>query len=523
MKPLIQYMASRVCFQTDSQKRNPDSKKNALFASWQRNSIAMLFALSLAACGGGSGGSGGAAATATVKGRVIDGPFANAPVEVRSGSPTGTVLGSATTDGSGNYSISFPVQSGTGPLFVTSYNSSNDYLGSYIGAASSVTGSVSSSNFPNLNVTQATTAGLVVVQASGTSFSNFTPAIYQNEIVQLESVVVQLAAVVQDLVDQPGTDSSCSISGGVTLANLGTILPTGSSLVPTANIYTAASRKTTGCTTSEMTTLGSQIQANPILATQLTSVSATSNTGVSVPAGTYTGTLTPLQTYVSSASSQCAGTPTPFTATFIVGSSGSLSFSSSNNNGSGSGTLSGSNFTLSITPGGGQGTISATGAFVPLSNITGGSGFSVNGGWQQSCSDGTTVYGTYSAPSLLSSGANVTPTTSTTTSSAIPNGSYQVTIVPNNSGSCSNGSSMTATIVISNGTITLTSSNAGNGSGTVTGNTFTMAVTPNSGGGSIAVTGTMSSPSSGALYVSGNFTETGSSYCNDSGTFNMNT
>ncbi len=52
-------MASRVCFQTDSQKRNPDSKKNALFASWQRNSIAMLFALSLAACGGGSGGSGG--------------------------------------------------------------------------------------------------------------------------------------------------------------------------------------------------------------------------------------------------------------------------------------------------------------------------------------------------------------------------------------------------------------------------------------------------------------------------------
>jgi hypothetical protein len=56
MKPLVQYMASRVCFQTDSQKRNPDSKKNALFASWQRNSIAMLFALSLAACGGGSGG-----------------------------------------------------------------------------------------------------------------------------------------------------------------------------------------------------------------------------------------------------------------------------------------------------------------------------------------------------------------------------------------------------------------------------------------------------------------------------------
>ncbi len=67
-------MASRVCFQTDSQKRNPDSKKNALFASWQRNSIAMLFALSLAACGGGSGGgSGGGGLTQATPGTVSSG------------------------------------------------------------------------------------------------------------------------------------------------------------------------------------------------------------------------------------------------------------------------------------------------------------------------------------------------------------------------------------------------------------------------------------------------------------------
>jgi hypothetical protein len=177
---------------------------------------------------------------------------------------------------------------------------------------------VSSSNFPNLNVTQATTAGLAVFQDQGTSYSQFFPTIYPKEIVQLQSVVVQLAAVVQDLVDK--SDPNCTISGGVTLGNLGTILSSVSSLVPTANVYTAAINNTTGCTTTEMTTLGSQIQANPILASQLTSVSATSNTGISVPAGTYSGTLTSIQTYVSSASSFCAGTPTPFTATFTVGS-----------------------------------------------------------------------------------------------------------------------------------------------------------------------------------------------------------
>jgi hypothetical protein len=201
----------------------------------------MLFiVVSLAACGGGSGG--GGTPTATVKGRVVDGPFINAPVKIRSGSPTGTVLGSATTDSSGNYSITFPVQSGTTPLFVTSYNSANDYLGSYVGAANSVTGSVGPSNFPNLNVTQATTAGLAVVQSSGTPYSSFTPTIYQDKIVQLQSVVVQLAAVVQDLVDKPTANSSCTIPGGVTLANLGTILSSVSSLVPTADVYTARNK-----------------------------------------------------------------------------------------------------------------------------------------------------------------------------------------------------------------------------------------------------------------------------------------
>lgn len=404
---------------------------------------------------------------------------------------------------------------------MTSYNSANDYLGSYVGAANSVTGSVGPSNFPNLNVTQATTAGLAVVQSSGTPYSSFTPTIYQDKIVQLQSVVVQLAAVVQDLVDKPTANSSCTIPGGVTLANLGTILSSVSSLVPTADVYTAATSKTSNCTASEMKTLGTQIQANPILAPQLTSVSATSNTGISVAAGTYTGTLTPIQTFASSPSSACSGTPVPFTATFKVGSNGSIAFSSSNNNGSGTGTLTGSNFTMTVTPGSGGGTISANGAFVPLTNVTGGSGFSVNGGWQQSCSDGTTVGGTYTAPSVLSSStASITPSTA----SSVPNGTYSVTIVANNNNpSCSNGSPMTSSVTIDNGKITISGGNAGTGSGTITGNTFTMTVTPNSGGGKISVTGTMSSPSSGKFYMNGNFTITGSSYCNDSGTFTGNT
>lgn len=513
MKPLFDYRRGRSCVQMAGKKRYEDLNGNRNFPAWKLSSIAMFFVLSLAACGGGSGGGGGTAA-ATVTGQVIDGPFANAPVQIRSGSPSGSVLGSATTDSSGKYSITFPVQSGTGPLFATSYNSGGSYLGSYIGAANSVTGSVGPSNFPNLNVTQVTTASLAIVKASGTPFTNFSPTLYENEVSQLESVVVQLAAVVQDLVDQ--TDSSCTISGGVTLASLGTILSSVSSLVPTANVYSAASSNTTGCNTATMASLGSQIQSNQTLAPQLTPTSATLGTGISVPAGTYTGTLTPVNTYISSTSSICAGTPVPFTATFIVGSNGSLTFSSSDN-GSGSGTLTGSNFTLSITPSGGHGTISVTGAFVPLSNITGGAGFSVNGGFQQACSDGTSVGGTYDIPSLLTSGASIT----TSSASTIPNGTYSNMTLSTSTGSTSSGNTMT----ISNGSITFSSANNGNGSGTITGNTFTMTVTPSSGGGSISVTGTMTSPSSGQLYINGNFTESGNSNssANGNGTFNLNT
>jgi uncharacterized protein (DUF39 family) len=50
-----------------------------------------------------------------------------------------------------------------------------------------------------------------------------------------------------------------------------------------------------------------------------------------------------------------------------------------------------------------------------------------------------------------------------------------------------------------------------------------MTVTPSSGGGHISATGTMSSPSSGQLYINGNFSEYNNQYCTGSGTFNMNT
>lgn len=481
---------------------------------WLGPVILIASLMGLSACGGGS--SGGGAPSATISGQVVDKLLPGAKVSLFSSGLSGTPLGTATADSNGNYHITFTPPSGSTPLFLAAVSSGN-YLGSYIGPANTFSGTVSSSTAPNLNITQVTTATLAVAQNQGISLSAMTPTNYGQQVINLENVIIQLAAVVQGVVD-----NGCTISGGLTPSNLSSLM--GSSLTSATNVITNLVGQLSSCSTtttaSTLNTFASQIPASQTIAPQLTSTSASNSTAPSIPAGTYSGILTPIVTY--NTSSCPSGTPTPFTATMTVTSSGSISFSTSGNNGSATGTLTGSNFTMSgSTPGG---SLSASGAFVPLASgtVSGGSGFSVNGGWTITCSNGGSYGGTYNIPDLLTSGASLTATPS-----SISNGTYAVSgFSYNNIGSCSGTGNINGTITISGSSITFTSSTgSGTGSGTLAGNTFTMNVTPGSGGGNISVTGAINSQSSTTLSISGSFQESGNTYCTgtESGTFSLST
>ena len=480
----------------------------------------LLAVFSLSACGGGS--SGGGSPSATIKGQVVDKLLPGATVSLFSSGLSGTPLGTATADSNGNYSITFTPPSGSTPLFLAAVSSGN-YLGSYIGPANTFSGNVSSSTAPNLNITQVTTASLAVAQNQGVALSTMTPTNYGQQVNNLENAIIQLAAVVQGVVD-----NGCTISGGLTPSNLSSLM--GSSLSSATNVITSLVGDLSSCSTTTtaltLNTFASQIPANQTIAPQLTSTSASNSTTTSVPAGTYTGTVTPVMTFNTSCPTEGPTAGGSFSMTMTVGSNGSIKFGTTSGSGpSMTGTLSGNNFTMSGTDTNGA-SITASGALVSLSSgtVSGGSGFSVNGGWQENCSSGSGNYGgTYNIPSLLSSGATLS-----STPSSVSNGTYTVTIYPNcTSGSCGTNTSMPATVTINGSTISLSAGSNGSGSGTLSGNTFAMTITNFPGSSctnqKISVTGTLSSSGTNNLSVNGSFHQTSTNCGTTSGTYTMST
>ena len=457
----------------------------------------------LSACGGGGGG--GGTPTATIKGTVTDGAFPNTAVTLTSGSPTGPTVGTATTDSNGNYSFSFTPPSGSLPLFISATYKSNT-LSSYIGGSNSYsTGTTyTSSNLPNLVVNEVTTGTLAILQNQGVSLSSLTPTTYGQQVNNLQNLIVQAAAIVQDIVD--GTDSGASLPNGdaLTASNLSSALGT---ISTTTNLISVA-QKFPSVTSSSLNALITKIDSNPALASQLTSASATPSTTQSVSTGTYTGTVYPTMSYNGGCSGD--GPPGSFTGTFTIGN-GTISFSSSSD-GSASGTLTGNTFTMSGSTGSGN-KLSISGSLTSLQNgsVSGGSGFLINGTWQATCSGGT-YGGTYIVPALLTNGASLT-----SSASSIPNGTYSgtasvVCVYQSQSNGCNNSAppdpyTVSPTITINGNNISYTLTDGSSGSGTFAGNTFQMTSTNINGcsGDTSYLTGVLS-------YSGGQLIGNGSSY-----------
>ena len=174
--------------------------------------IAAAMALSLSACGGGSGGTAkinpAAATNTTLKGAVIDAPIANAAVTFTSGAPMGqpgsVVVGTATADASGNYTVQAALPNTAVPLFANATSPDGQVvLTAYLGTSSAVlaAGSLTSANLPNLVISQVTTAALAVYIAAGGSYASLTPTLYAALLSQHHDDILALSAAIKAVAD----------------------------------------------------------------------------------------------------------------------------------------------------------------------------------------------------------------------------------------------------------------------------------------------------------------------------------
>ncbi len=173
--------------------------------------LAAAVALTLSACGGGGGSAAQVnptAANATLKGAVIDAPIANATVTFTTGAPMGqpgsVVIGTATADASGNYTVQATVPNTSAPLFANATSPDGKVvLTAYLGTSSTVlaAGSLTAANLPNLVISQVTTAALAVYVAVGGSYASLTPAIYAALLSQHHDDILALSAAIKAVAD----------------------------------------------------------------------------------------------------------------------------------------------------------------------------------------------------------------------------------------------------------------------------------------------------------------------------------
>ncbi len=194
--------------------------------------LAAAVTLALAGCGGGGGGGGGVpGATGTsFSGAAIDAPVANATITITSGAPLadgGTVIGTVSSDSSGNYTVNVTLPSGSAPIFANaaapaiSSTATPIELASYLGQsdALSAAGALTTSNLPDLDISPVTTAALAVYAATNNnSYSALTPAAYATTLSTYRNDILAIAAAVKAVGDGLCTPASTSITSTTDLA-----------------------------------------------------------------------------------------------------------------------------------------------------------------------------------------------------------------------------------------------------------------------------------------------------------------
>jgi hypothetical protein len=350
------------------------------------SSLVILSALLLiTGCGGGSGGGGTATA---IKGQAIDAPISNATITITLNAPLGQTgvqtLGTTTADGNGNFTINVAFPNSSAPVFANA-QAGTTLLSSYLGPASSLAAlsTLTTSNVPNLVISQVTTAALAILAATN-SLGNLTPSSYASLLSQHRSDILDAAAGIMSVLDTgcqlPSGDSDTFEMAESMVTNT-TATSSGNS--GTSTLTNVSTTLGSSCSTATLQNLLQAISASQLWAPELDLGDVVENISPVVPTGTYTlqgllaDTGIPAQTPASSPSSVSA--PTLLNdATVSASSSGAITSTSGNV----SGQVYGNFVTLTLTTGGQTYSFSGKAGILPSGFLSGttNEGFSVRTG-----------------------------------------------------------------------------------------------------------------------------------------------
>ena len=357
--------------------------------SYTLSAAALSALLLLSSCGGGSGGGGGATA---VSGQAIDAPLTGATITVTLNAPEGQtgaqILGTTTADSNGNFTLTISFPNTSAPVFANAQTGST-VLSSYLGPASTLASlsTLSTTNVPNLAISQVTTAALAILAATN-QLSSLTPTSYATLLSNDRSDILAVAAGIMAVADK-----YCSLPGGDRdTFEMGQSMVAGTSAVSSSNTTPTLTNVSTtlgnSCSSSNLSSLLSSllqaISASQYWAPELDLGDVVENIAPVVPAGTYHLQGLTADTGISQnnpSNSVPAATPSPFDDPSVsVSSSGGIT----SKDGNVSGQITGNYLTLSLTTGGATTTYSGKVGLLPsgfLSSTTA-EGFSLRTGGQ---------------------------------------------------------------------------------------------------------------------------------------------
>ncbi len=353
--------------------------------SYTLSAAALSALLLLSSCGGGSGGGGGATA---VSGQAIDAPLTGATITVTLNAPEGQtgaqILGTTTADSNGNFTLNISFPNTSAPVFANAQTGST-VLSSYLGPASTLASlsTLSTTNVPNLAISQVTTAALAILAATN-QLSSLTPTSYATLLSNDRSDILAVAAGIMAVADK-----YCSLPGGDRdTFEMGRSMVAGTSAVSSSNttptLTNVATTLGNSCSSSLLSSLLQAISASQYWAPELDLGDVVENIAPVVPAGTYHLQGLTTDTGISQNTPSNSGTaaaPSPFDDPSVsVSSSGGIT----SKDGNVSGQITGNYLTLSLTTGGATTTYSGKTGLLPsgfLSSTTA-EGFSLRTGGQ---------------------------------------------------------------------------------------------------------------------------------------------
>lgn len=249
---------------------------------FQRKALSVLACLAVVGCGGGGGGGGAANVSPTTTGQILKGAALDAPIPQAQititayaplGDPQSQAIGTTTADNQGDYQITgLSLPAGSIPIFANAVDPtlSSLVLTSYLGSAnalSSLSGTLSDSELPDLDISPVTTAALAVYAQSQTNgYAGLTPTLYSQTLLNDNSTVLAIATAIKAVGDQLCAPSPTAITQ---TTNLASQIASQALANPTSSPMTLAGTLLGGNCPAQLANVAQRVLGDPIFGPEL--------------------------------------------------------------------------------------------------------------------------------------------------------------------------------------------------------------------------------------------------------------